>query len=245
MGMDVGLLAAFGAGVLSFLSPCILPLVPPYLCFLAGTSLDELTKHTSTPAVTSRAFIRALAFVVGFALVFIALGAGASTLGRLVSEHLTLLSRIAGLVIVVLGLHMLGVFRWFLLMREARFVVSNRPASVIGAFVVGLAFAFGWTPCVGPVLASVLMVAGTEDSIGQGAGLLAAYASGIGVPFLAAALFTGPFLRWLSGFKRYLGAIEKVMGTALVVTGILIFAGAMPVIGGWLLENVPLLGRIG
>lgn len=245
MSMDVGLLAAFGAGILSFLSPCILPLVPPYLCFLAGSSLDELTRPGSAPAVTSRAFVRALAFVIGFAAVFIALGAGASTLGRLVSEHLTLLSRIAGLIIIVLGLHMLGAFRWFLLMREARFTVANRPASVIGAFVVGLAFAFGWTPCVGPVLASVLMIAGTEDSVSHGAGLLAAYAAGIGVPFLVAALFTGPFLRWLSGFKRHLGMIEKVMGGALIATGLLIFTGAMPVIGGWLLESVPILGRIG
>jgi cytochrome c-type biogenesis protein len=245
MGMDVGLLAAFSAGILSFLSPCILPLVPPYLCFLAGSSLDELTRNGSVPAVTSRAFVRALAFVLGFALVFIALGAGASTMGRLVSEHLTLLSRIAGVIIIVLGLHMLGAFHWLLLMREARFIVSNRPASTVGAFVVGLAFAFGWTPCVGPVLASVLMIAGTEGSVGQGAGLLAAYAAGIGVPFLVAALFTGPFLRWLSGFKRHLGTVERVMGSALVLTGILIFSGAMPVIGGWLLENVPILERIG
>ena len=245
MGIEVGLLAAFGAGTLSFLSPCILPLVPPYLCFLAGISLDELTRENSSPAVTRRSFVRALAFVMGFALVFIALGAGASTLGRLVSEHLTLLSRIAGIVIILLGLHMLGVFRWFLLMREVRFSVANRPASVIGAFVVGLAFAFGWTPCVGPVLASVLMIAGTDDSVSQGAGLLAAYAAGIGVPFLIAALFTGPFLRWLSGFKRHLGLIEKAMGSALVATGILIFTGAMPVIGGWLQENVPVLGLVG
>ena len=245
MGMDVGLLAAFSAGILSFLSPCIRPRVPPDLCFLAGSSLDELTRNGSVPAVTSRAFVRALAFVLGFALVFIALGAGASTLGRLVSEHLTLLSRIAGAIIIVLGLHMLGAFHWLLLMREARFTVSNRPASAVGAFVVGLAFAFGWTPCVGPVLASVLMIAGTEGSVGQGAGLLAAYAAGIGVPFLVAALFTGPFLRWLSGFKRHLGTVERVMGSALVLTGILIFSGAMPIIGGWLLENVPILERIG
>ncbi|MCB8823501.1 cytochrome c biogenesis CcdA family protein [Microvirga rosea] len=245
MDMDVGLLAAFGAGILSFLSPCILPLVPPYLCFLAGTSLDELTEPGTTLAVTGRAFIRAFAFVIGFTLVFIALGAGASTLGRLVSEHLALLSRIAGLIIIILGLHMLGAFHWLLLMREARFTVSSRPVSVIGAFVVGLAFAFGWTPCVGPVLASVLMIAGTEDSISHGAGLLAAYATGIGVPFLGAALFTGPFLRWLSGFKRHLGIMEKVMGSALVGTGLLILMGAMPMVGGWLLENIPALGRIG
>jgi cytochrome c-type biogenesis protein len=243
--MEVGLFATFGAGVLSFLSPCVLPLVPPYLCFLAGASLDELTRAEDHSGVTGRAFTRALAFVVGFAVVFVALGAGASTLGRLVSEHLTLLSRVAGVVIVLLGLHMLGVFRLFTLMREVRFHVASRPASLAGAFVVGLAFAFGWTPCVGPVLASVLMVAGADDSIGRGAGLLAAYAAGIGLPFLLAALFTGPFLRGLARFRRHLGAVEKTMGVGLVATGILIFAGAMPIIGGWLLDAVPALGQIG
>lgn len=245
MGMEVGLLATFSAGILSFLSPCVLPLVPAYLCFLAGASLDELTQRESHPGVTRRAFVRAVAFVLGFAAVFVTLGAGASAISRLVSEHLTLLSRVAGLIIVLLGLHMLGLFRIFALMREARIQVASKPASVAGAFVVGLAFAFGWTPCVGPVLASVLMVAGAEDSMARGAGLLAAYAAGIGIPFLVAALFTGPFLRWLSGFRRYLGRIEKIMGMGLVATGVLIFAGAMPVIGGWLLETIPALGRIG
>ncbi len=245
MAMEVGLFATFSAGILSFLSPCVLPLVPPYLCFLAGASLDDLTRRESHPGVTARALVRALAFVLGFAAVFVALGAGASTIGRLVSEHLTVLSRVAGLIIVLLGLHMLGLFRIFALMREARIQVASKPASVAGAFVVGLAFAFGWTPCVGPVLASVLMVAGAEDSMVRGAGLLAAYAAGIGIPFLVAALFTGPFLRWLSGFRRHLGSIEKVMGMGLVATGVLIFAGAMPVIGGWLLETIPALGRIG
>lgn len=245
MEMDVGLLATFSAGVLSFLSPCVLPLVPPYLCFLAGSSLDELTRPDTRPGVTGRAFARAAAFVFGFALVFVALGAGASTLGRLVSEHLTLLSRIAGVIIVLLGLHMLGVFRVFALMREVRLQVATKPASLSGAFVVGLAFAFGWTPCVGPVLASVLMVAGTDESMGRGASLLAAYAAGIGLPFLVAALFTSPFLGWLGRFRRHLGTVEKTMGAGLVATGLLIFAGAMPIIAGWLLDTVPALGRIG
>jgi cytochrome c-type biogenesis protein len=231
--------------VLSFLSPCILPLVPPYLCFLAGASLDELTRTDPLPGTMGRAFVRALGFVAGFSTVFVALGAGASTVGRLVSEHLTVLSQIAGIVIVLLGLHMLGVFRVFLLMREARVQVATRPASILGAFVIGLAFAFGWTPCVGPVLASVLMIAGAEDSAREGAALLAAYAGGIGLPFLAAALFTGPFLRALARVRRHLGTIEKVMGSALVVTGVLIFAGAMPIIGNWLLETFPILGRVG
>jgi cytochrome c-type biogenesis protein len=218
-------------------------LVPPYLCFLAGASLDRVAGEPSL-AVTARVFGRALAFVLGFSLVFIALGAAASSIGRLVSDHLTVLTQLAGVVVAILGLHLLGVFRLFLLMREARFDASA-PTGVIGAFVVGLAFAFGWSPCVGPVLASILLVASTDDSVQRGAVLLAAYAAGIGVPFLVAALFTGPFMRWLAGFRRHVGIVQKVMGALLVTTGVLIFVGAMPVIAGWLLEAVPVLGRIG
>jgi cytochrome c-type biogenesis protein len=241
--MEVGILAAAGAGVLSFLSPCILPLVPPYLCFLAGASLERVAGEPSL-AVTPRVFGRALAFVLGFSVVFIALGAAASSIGRLVSDHLTILSQIAGIIIVILGLHMLGAFRVFLLMREARFD-AGAPGGLAGAFVVGLAFAFGWSPCVGPVLASILLLAGTDDSARRGAILLAAYAAGIGVPFLLAALFTGPFVRWLAGFRRHLGIVQKAMGALLVTMGVLVFLGAMPVIAGWLLEAVPALGRIG
>ncbi|WP_372424859.1 cytochrome c biogenesis CcdA family protein [Salinarimonas chemoclinalis] len=244
MELDMGLATAFGAGLLSFLSPCVLPLVPPYLCFLAGASLEELTRAPKA-ATTGRALARAGAFVLGFGIVFVAFGAAATALGGFVSRHVVLLSQIAGVIIVVLGLHMLGAFRWLLLMREARVQVASRPASLAGAFVVGLAFAFGWSPCVGPVLASILMVAGMEDAPGRGATLLGAYAAGIGLPFLAAALFTGPFLRWLAGFRRHLGAVEKTMGAALVATGILVFLGLMPVLAGWLLDAVPALGLIG
>jgi cytochrome c-type biogenesis protein len=241
---DLGLLAAFGAGLVSFLSPCILPLVPPYLCFLAGISLTELSAE-GPAAASGRVLLRALAFVLGFAAVFVALGAGVSTIGRLVSEHLTLFSRIAGVVIIVLGLHMAGVLRLPALMRQARFERAAQPAGLAGAFAVGLAFGFGWTPCVGPILASILLIAGTEATAGRGALLLAAYAAGIGVPFLAAALFTGSFLRGAARLRAHLGMIETAMGVVLVATGALVFAGAMPVIGGWLLEYVPILGRIG
>ena len=242
MDTEIGLMASFGAGLVSFLSPCILPLVPPYLCFLTGTSLRELTADR-TAART--ALVRALAFVIGFTCVFVALGASASSFGRLVSDHLALLSRIAGIVIVVLGLHMVGIFRIPVLMRQARFETAGPPASVAGAFAVGLAFGFGWTPCVGPVLASILLLAGTEATVGRGAALLLAYAAGIGVPFVAAALFTGPFLRLAARFRAHLATVEKAMGAVLVMTGLLVFVGAMPAIGGWLLEYVPVLGRIG
>jgi cytochrome c-type biogenesis protein len=139
----------------------------------------------------------------------------------------------------------LGSFRLLTLSREARVHVERRPTTALGAYVVGLAFAFGWSPCVGPVLASILLIAGSDDSVGEGAGLLASYAAGIGLPFLLAAAFTGPFLRWLARFRRHLGAVEKTMGVALVATGVLIFVGAMPILAGWLLEALPVLGRIG
>jgi cytochrome c-type biogenesis protein len=242
--MEVGHLGAFGAGLLSFLSPCVLPLVPPYLCFLAGVSMDDLHRGSNLGRSTL-VLGRALAFVLGFGIVFVGLGAGASGLGRLLSEHLTLLTRIAGVVIVVFGLHMLGAFRSLALLRDARFQVTRRPAGSLGAFVVGLAFAFGWSPCVGPVLASILLVAGAEAEPWQGAALLGVYAAGLGVPFLLAALFSRPFLAWLASFRRHLGAIEKTMGGALVITGLLIFTGTMPVLAGWLLDLAPALGRIG
>jgi cytochrome c-type biogenesis protein len=241
---DIGLVAAFGAGLVSFLSPCILPLVPPYLCFLAGASLSELTAG-DTPALTRRAFGRALAFVAGFACVFIALGASASLIGQFVSEHLTLLSRISGIILIVLGLHMTGVLRWTLLMRQARFDVLQKPINALGAFIVGLAFGFGWTPCVGPILGSILLLAGAEGAVGRGTWLLAAYAAGIGVPFMTAALFTGWFLRLGERMRGRLAMIETAMGLVLIAVGVLIFTGAMPIIGGWLLDTVPVLGRIG
>jgi cytochrome c-type biogenesis protein len=245
MTLEVGLAAAAMAGLLSFLSPCVLPLVPPYLTWLAGSSLDELAGDTPRPGTTARAILRALFFVAGFSAVFVALGASASLLGRLLVDHLALLSKVAGVIIVVLGLHFVGLLRIPLLYREARFGLGGQSAGLVGAFVMGLAFAFGWTPCVGPVLASILLIAGTEDSAGQGAALLAAYAAGIGVPFLLAAVFVRPFLGFLKRFRRHLGAIEKVIGVLLIVTGVLVFTGAMADIAGWLLDTIPALGRIG
>jgi cytochrome c-type biogenesis protein len=242
MAVDIGMIPAFGAGVLSFMSPCILPLVPPYLCFLAGASLDDLETRSD---VTPRAALRAGLFVLGFSSVFVALGASASWVGQVVSDHLAALSRLAGVMIIALGLHMIGVFRLLPLMREVRFRAATKPAGIIGAFVVGLAFGFGWTPCVGPVLASILLVAGTAEDTTTGVGLLAAYAAGIGLPFIAASLFTAQFLRLMERMRRWLGLIETLMGAGLVATGVVVFLGLMPAIGAWLLDAVPALGRIG
>jgi cytochrome c-type biogenesis protein len=240
IGLDVSFGGAFLAGLLSFLSPCILPLVPPYLCFLGGVSLQQLQDGSQVdPKATRRVILASVVFVLGFATVFVAFGATASFLGQLLAENFRILSWIAGALIIVLGLHFLGVFRIAMLYREARFHVEQKPAGLIGAYVIGLAFAFGWTPCVGPVLAAILMIAGAEESTFQGAGLLAAYAGGIGIPFIAAAFFAAPFMRLMARFRRYQGSIEKVMGALLVLTGILFITGGINDIGNWLLMTFP------
>ena len=225
----------------------MLPLVPPYLCFLAGVSLDDLTRQDaqSTWKPNGRVVALAFAFVLGFATVFIALGASASLIGRAVTAHFQTLGIIAGVLIILLGLHFLGVFRIGLLFREARFQSVRKPAGLLGAYLVGLAFAFGWTPCVGPVLAAILMVAGVEGSAMRGAVLLGAYALGIGIPFLLASLFSAPFMRLMVRLRGHMRSIEMAIGGALVVTGVLFLTGGMPQIAGWLLETFPAFGSIG
>lgn len=246
MGVEVSFLGAFLAGVLSFLSPCVLPLVPPYLCFLAGSTLEELTgEQQGDPALGVTTFVSALMFVMGFSAVFVALGASASWLGNLLYEHLSLLGQIAGVAIIVMGLHFLGVFRFAFLNREARYHHATRPAGPLGAFAIGLAFAFGWTPCIGPILGAILGIAASEDDIGYGAGLLAVYSAGLGLPFLLAAFAIKPFLNFMKNFRQHLGRVEKTIGGLLVVTGVLFLSGAFTTFSFWLIELFPALGRIG
>lgn len=242
--MDVTLGGAFIGGVLSFLSPCVLPLVPPYLCYIAGLSYDELVADGHS---VRRGHILASAavFVLGFGLVFMAFGATASVFGRIAAEHARTLSVIAGALIILFGLHFLGLFRIGLLFRQIRLDVGAGKTGIMGAFLMGLAFAFGWTPCVGPILAAVLFMAGGEETVSGGMGLLAAYAAGVGVPFILAAAFTGQFVELLKRHRRYLGFIEKASGVLLVVTGVLFMTGGMADIAFWLLEVAPGLGRIG
>ena len=242
-GFDVGYGGAVIAGLLSFLSPCVLPLVPPYLCFLAGVSVEQLANQDDIAPGTSRRIVTtAIVFVVGFATVFIALGATASAAGRLVADHLDVLSKIAGIVIIFLGLHFLGVLKVPFLYRELRFHNVDKPTGLVGAYIVGLAFAFGWTPCVGPVLAAILFVAAAEDTIAKGALLLTAYAAGIGIPFIFAALLARPFLTLMGRFRRHLRRIEQLIGALLVVTGVMFLTGALNDVGFWLQETFPGLG---
>ncbi len=243
--LDISIGAAFLAGLLSFVSPCVLPIVPPYLAYLAGMSFSQLSGETIDPGASRRIVVSATLFVLGFSTVFVALGATASIVGQSIAQHFDTLSVIAGLIIIVMGLHFLGVFRIGLLYREARLNITNRPVGLVGAYVMGLAFAFGWTPCVGPVLAAILFVAGAEETALRGAVLLAVYSLGIGLPFLLAAVFAGRFLSWANRFRKHMGTVEKVMGGLLVLTGILFITGSMSLIAQWMIDTFPAFQTIG
>jgi cytochrome c-type biogenesis protein len=241
--LSVSLPAAALGGLVSFLSPCVLPLVPPYLSFLAGTTFDQLSAGDDK-AVRRRAVTAALLFVAGFGTVFVMLGATASALGQLVRQYLDVLGMVAGAAIIIMGLHFLGVFRIAFLYREARLQVQ-RPVGLWGAYVMGLAFAFGWTPCIGPVLAAILAVAGSEGSVGRGALLLAVYSLGLGVPFLLAAFAMKPFVALLKRMRSQFAMIERVMGVLMILTGIAFLTGWITTASFWLLEAFPVLGRLG
>ena len=243
---ETSIFIAVLAGVGSFLSPCVLPLGPPYLGYMAGVSLEELANdEEDNRAAARRVFLTSLVFVLGFSTVFILLGATASLVGQIIRQYLDFLGYIAGAVIIIMGLHFLGVFRIGLLYREARFQVTRKPAGPLGAYVMGLAFGFGWTPCIGPVLAGILTFAAAKDTVGQGVLLLSAYAVGLGIPFLIASLFAGPFLKFMQRFRKHMGVVEKMMGGMLVVTGVLFLTGQMAMFSYWLLETFPAFSTIG
>ena len=228
------------AGFASFLSPCVLPLVPPYLGYLGGTTMAQLNAgETIDDRAWRRIVLGSVCFVAGFTTVFVGLGAAASAFGQLIQTYKSQLSLVAGGVIVAFGLHFLGVLRIPLLYREARYHAEVERASLLGAYLIGLAFAFGWTPCVGPILATVLALAAQEGSLGAGVRLLAVYSLGLGIPFILAAVAIGPFLTFLQRFKRHLGLVEKVMGGLLILTGVLFMTGSMNFIGQWMLETFP------
>lgn len=242
---DVSIYAGVAlAGLVSFLSPCVLPLVPPYLGYLGGTTIDQLAEGGIENRVWRRVVVASLFFVLGFTTVFVGLGAGASMFGQLIQTWKAELSMAAGLLIILFGLHFLGILRIPLLYSEARYHGEMPSASYLGAYLIGLAFAFGWTPCVGPILATVLAVAANEASLTTGVSLLLAYSLGLGIPFILAAVAIRPFMSFMGRFKRHLGTMEKVMGVILVITGILFLTGSMNWLGQWMIETFPWLGTI-
>jgi cytochrome c-type biogenesis protein len=241
---DVTLPAALVAGFVSFLSPCVLPLVPPYLCFLAGTTFEHLIAREPGRLVERRELLAALLFVLGFTTVFVALGASASAIGEVLRQYSAALTIVAGVAVILMGLHFLGVFQLAFMNRTVRADVT-KPVGLWGAYVMGLAFAFGWTPCIGPVLAAILAIAASEASVAKGAGLLAIYSLGLGIPFLLAAFALRPFVGFLAKMRGRLAVVEKVMGGLLVLTGIAFLSGWISQASYWILENFPALQRFG
>ncbi|MBO9539057.1 cytochrome c biogenesis protein CcdA [bacterium] len=230
---------AFGAGLISFVSPCVLPLVPGYLSFLSGVSLDQLQETEAQAGIRGRVLANSLAFVFGFSLVFVLLGASATFVGKLLLEQLPLLSKLAGALIVLFGLHTMGVLRFGWLYREKRVQIQRKPVGLLGSALVGVAFAFGWTPCIGPILAGILTYASTQETMGQGIGLLALYSLGLGVPFVLAGLGFERFLAIADRFKRKMRAIELASGLLLVVIGLMIATNGLT----WLSGRLGFLGQ--
>jgi cytochrome c-type biogenesis protein len=222
----------------------VLPLVPPYLAYLAGTSLAHVADGERPAPSRRTTALAALVFIAGFSTVFIALGAGASAIGGLLRAYSYWLSIVAGVAIILMGFHFLGLTPIAWLMREKRLEVT-KPVGLWGAYAMGLAFAFGWTPCIGPILAAILAVAASEATVAKGAGLLAVYSAGLGIPFLLAGLAVEPFARFLARFRRHIPKVEKAMGGLLVLTGIAFLTGWIGQMSFWLLESFPALGRIG
>ncbi len=235
------LFIAAAAGVLSFLSPCVLPIVPPYIAYMGGITVAEARGG----AARGRALLPALFFVLGLSTVFLFLGFTASWIGQVFLTNQVLFSRVAGVVVTVFGLHFLGVIRIPLLYREARIDVGDRGGSALGAYVLGLAFAFGWTPCIGPILGAILSLAASEASVTRGTMLLGAYAAGLGLPFLLVAAYLDRATGLLNRMKRHMGTIERVMGLLLVGVGVALMTGAFTAFSWWLLETFPALARIG
>lgn len=247
MAFDISIGGAFFAGLLSFLSPCILPIVPFYLSYLAGASINELSSGGDIdPQIRKKAFISSLFFAAGIILVFVGLGATATMFGQLVREYFDVLRWAAAAIIILMGLHFLGILRIGLLYRQLRLDTEMpKKLGYAGSFVIGLAFAFGWTPCVGPVLAAILFTAAGQEAAQEGAMLLFFYGLGMTLPFVIAALFTKNFLNWAQKFRKHLGLVEKLMGLFLIVFGILIATNSVSIIAQWMLEHIPWFSAIG
>jgi cytochrome c-type biogenesis protein len=247
------MMIALAAGMLSFLSPCVLPIVPPYLAYMGGISMADMVGTgpggaaavAPAPEARRRTVAAALFFVLGLSTVFLILGFTASAFGMLFLQYQDVMTKLAGAVVIVFGLHFLGVFRIPLLMREARLDAGDRGGSALGAYVLGLAFAFGWTPCIGPILGAILSMAASEGDVARGTTLLGVYAAGLGVPFLLAAMFIHRAMGLMARLKRHMRLIERLMGALLVAVGIALLTGAFTAFSWWLLEVFPALGRIG
>lgn len=228
-GVNITFLGAFIAGLLSFLSPCVLPLIPSFITYITGLSFADIQDEHPTHKVRQQTIIHTILFIAGFTVVFVLLGASATYMGSFMHTHMALIRKVGGLLIIVFGIHISGIIPINLLLGEKRFTIHRKPAGYLGSFIVGLAFAAGWTPCIGPILASILMVAATEESIFQGIALLLTYSMGLAIPFFLSSLAMHQFLTLFNRFKKYIRLFEIVTGLFLVIVGILIFTNSMSI----------------
>lgn len=244
--LDAGLILAsvlaFAGGLLSFLSPCVLPVVPPYLAYMGGISMGEMTGQSGRATARRRVILPALFFVLGLSTVFLLLGFAASAFGRFFLSNLETFNRIAGAVVIVFGLHFLGLFRIRILDREARLDAGDQGGSALGAYVLGLAFAFGWTPCNGPILSGILTMAMQGNELSRTLYLMAVYALGLGLPFLLSAIFIAQAMGIMKRLRPHMRKIEIAMGLLLLVVGVTLFTGTFSVFSGWLLDALEALG---
>ena len=229
----VTLFVAFIAGLLSFLSPCVLPLVPSYIGFITGLGLEDITRARKTT------LIHAVLFVIGFSTIFVLLGAGATLIGQLLTQFKPIIARVGGFMLIALGLWMLGIFQFGALNQERRFHLNDKPLGYLGTILVGVAFGAGWTPCLGPIISGILMIAGSEASVGRGVALLAAYSAGLAVPFLLSALLLERFFTFFQRFRSKLGLINRIAGVLLIVVGVMLLTGWFQTLAGYLEQVTP------
>jgi len=238
MAPSLGVLVAFSAGLFSFLSPCVLPLFPSYLSFITGMSVDRLT-HDITPEARVRVVLHSFFFIAGFSAVFVSLGASFSVLGQFLLDYRDPIRIGGGVLIVIFGLYIAGVLRIGLFGRTRQLQIRSKPAGLLGSFAVGLTFAIGWTPCVGPILGSILTLAGSEKTVRQGVVLLIAYSAGLGLPFLLSSIALGGFLRFFKRYRPFIPVVESVAGLLLVVVGILVASNYYIVLNSWAISFTP------
>ncbi len=245
MASSVSLAAAFVAGLVSFISPCVLPIVPGYLSFISGVNVAQFKEGGAPKDLVRRVALTSLVFVLGFSTVFVALGAAATYVGSLLLEHKRTLGVVGGVIIIILGLHTAGVFKINWLLSEKRANVQSKPLGLVGAYVVGLAFAFGWTPCIGPILGAILLFASQQETVTQGVVLLAAYSAGLGIPFILSALAVNWFFKVFARLRTSMRAIEIVSGALLVGVGLLLVTNRLSLIALWFTQTFPSLANIG
>ncbi|HQT90703.1 MAG TPA: cytochrome c biogenesis protein CcdA [Candidatus Kryptobacter bacterium] len=239
---NVSILTAFLFGIISFISPCVLPIVPGYLSFISGYSFDELVS-SSRADLFKRVTLNSILFILGFSVIFVALGASATVVGQFLVEKLDLFSKIAGVIIIIFGLHMTGIFKIKFLNYEKKFH-SDKKIGPLGSFVAGLAFAFGWTPCIGPVLAAILTIAAQQSTVGKGIILLSVYSLGLGIPFLVTSLSINAFLAFFRRFSKYIRWVEVTGGVLLIIVGILIMTNNLTVLSGYFAKWFPFLNQL-